>query len=150
MLRLKINVCNFSRDIYPKSEVERTLGKFQTVTNSIKTSFGTEKLPEKENRAMSDPEREASSSVELPTGDDESKNDKKAFVKDDKSYTARGEIKQESVNYLGYYSSHEQVMQQLILDCASATQKQINNMVAKGKKTRCFRYLVGGEIWFIL
>lgn len=50
------------------------------------------------------------------------------------------EIKQESVNYLGYYSSHEQLMQQLILDCANATQKKIGDMVMQGKyfKSWCF------------
>ncbi|KAJ8966988.1 hypothetical protein NQ317_011188, partial [Molorchus minor] len=42
------------------------------------------------------------------------------------------EINQESVNYLGYYSSHEQLMQQLILDKANTTQKNIKDMVAKG------------------
>lgn len=42
------------------------------------------------------------------------------------------EIKQESVNYLGYYSSHEQIMQQLILDCANSTQKKIRDMVTQG------------------
>lgn len=43
------------------------------------------------------------------------------------------EIYQESVNYLGYYSSHEQLMQQLILDKARATQEHVKNMVEKGK-----------------
>lgn len=42
------------------------------------------------------------------------------------------ELYQESVNYLGYYSSHEQLMQQLILDKASTTQKHIRDMVSKG------------------
>lgn len=42
------------------------------------------------------------------------------------------EIKQESVNYLGYYSSHKQLMQQLILDCANSTQKKIRDMVTQG------------------
>lgn len=42
------------------------------------------------------------------------------------------EIFQESVNYLGYYSSHEQLMQQLILDKANTTQKNIKGMVKKG------------------
>lgn len=42
------------------------------------------------------------------------------------------ELYQESVNYLGYYSSHEQLMQQLILDKAKTTQKHIRDMVSKG------------------
>lgn len=42
------------------------------------------------------------------------------------------ELYQESVNYLGYYSSHEQLMQQLILDKANMIQKHIKDMVSKG------------------
>lgn len=122
--------------------MERTLGKFQTVTNTIKTVFSNEKSLDNENSQYTriESECEASNSAELPTetsGSDEVvKNDKKAQSKDEeKSYSSqsRSEIKQESVNYLGYYSSHEQVMQQLILDCACATQKRIRSMVDKGK-----------------
>lgn len=43
------------------------------------------------------------------------------------------EIKQESVNYLGYYSSHEQLMQQLILECARSTQKKLTEMANQGE-----------------
>lgn len=50
------------------------------------------------------------------------------------------ELYQESVNYLGYYSSHEQLMQQLILDKANTTQKHIRDMVSKGNQK------VSGEI----
>ncbi|GJQ67110.1 hypothetical protein Trydic_g21980 [Trypoxylus dichotomus] len=44
------------------------------------------------------------------------------------------EIKQESVNYVGYYSSHEQLMQQLILECARSTQKKLTEMAKQGTK----------------
>ena len=42
------------------------------------------------------------------------------------------QIRQESVNYLGYYSSHEQLMQQLIMSQAAAAQQHIRNMVEQG------------------
>lgn len=54
-------------------------------------------------------------------------------------------IKQESINYLGYYSSHEQVMRQLILDCAAMTQKQIKSMVAKGM-VHCRTHLLWNKL----
>lgn len=54
-------------------------------------------------------------------------------------------IKQESINYLGYYSSHEQAMRQLILDCAYTTQKQIKSMVAKGM-VHCRTHLLWNKL----
>lgn len=42
------------------------------------------------------------------------------------------EIRQEAVNYLGYYSSHEQLMQQLILQQAAAARNHIVSMVTQG------------------
>lgn len=43
------------------------------------------------------------------------------------------EIKQESVNYLGYYSSHEQLMQELMSEHAKVNRKKIQDMVQRGK-----------------
>ncbi|KAL1130342.1 hypothetical protein AAG570_013280 [Ranatra chinensis] len=40
--------------------------------------------------------------------------------------------RQESVNYLGYYSTHEQLMQQIIMEEASAAEKHIECMINKG------------------
>ncbi|XP_024942950.1 KICSTOR complex protein SZT2 isoform X2 [Cephus cinctus] len=42
------------------------------------------------------------------------------------------QIRQESVNYLGYYSSHEQVMQQMIMSQAQAAREHIMSMVERG------------------
>ncbi|XP_018404829.1 PREDICTED: protein SZT2-like [Cyphomyrmex costatus] len=42
------------------------------------------------------------------------------------------QIRQESVNYLGYYSSHEQLMQQMIMAQAKAARQHITNMVERG------------------
>lgn len=41
-------------------------------------------------------------------------------------------IRQESVNYFGYYSSHEQLMQQLIMSQANAAKQHITHMIQKG------------------
>uniref|UniRef100_A0A0C9R6N5 Szt2 protein n=1 Tax=Fopius arisanus TaxID=64838 RepID=A0A0C9R6N5_9HYME len=42
------------------------------------------------------------------------------------------QIRQESINYLGYYSSHEQLMQQLIISQAKAARQHITNMIERG------------------
>lgn len=40
--------------------------------------------------------------------------------------------RQENVNYMGYYSSHEQLMQQLILKQANETREEVLTMVQRG------------------
>jgi hypothetical protein len=40
--------------------------------------------------------------------------------------------RQEAVNYMGYYSSHEQLMQQLILQQAAEVREQVFCMVQQG------------------
>lgn len=133
------------RDIYPKSEVERTLGKFQTVTHVSPLLT----MPKQEKKSAdfgsshskvtsSDTECETSTSVEMTSlsSNSDDKTDRKPVLKEEErpnSSSSGTAIKLESVNYLGYYSSHEQVMRQLILDCANMTQKQIRSMVAKGR-----------------
>ncbi|XP_033214181.1 KICSTOR complex protein SZT2-like isoform X2 [Belonocnema kinseyi] len=42
------------------------------------------------------------------------------------------QIRQESINYLGYYSSHEQLMQQLIMSQAQAAREHITSMIEQG------------------
>ncbi|XP_057320134.1 KICSTOR complex protein SZT2-like [Microplitis mediator] len=42
------------------------------------------------------------------------------------------QIRRESINYLGYYSSHEQLMQQLIISQARAVRQHITSMIEKG------------------
>lgn len=41
-------------------------------------------------------------------------------------------FRQENVNYMGYYSSHEQLMQQLILQQANESREQVLTMVQLG------------------
>ncbi|XP_011497452.1 PREDICTED: protein SZT2-like isoform X2 [Ceratosolen solmsi marchali] len=48
------------------------------------------------------------------------------------SYSNLTQIRQESINYLGYYSSHEQLMQQLIMSQANAARRHISNMIEQG------------------
>jgi hypothetical protein len=48
------------------------------------------------------------------------------------AYSNLTQIRQESVNYLGYYSSHEQLMQQLIMSQATAAHRHISNMIEQG------------------
>ncbi|KAK7862806.1 hypothetical protein R5R35_004159 [Gryllus longicercus] len=55
------------------------------------------------------------------------------------------EIRQESVNYLGYYSSHEQLMHELILERASTAQKCIQDMVAQGME-HCRTHLLWNKL----
>ena len=42
------------------------------------------------------------------------------------------QIRLESINYLGYYSSHEQLMQQLIITQARIAREHITNMIERG------------------
>ncbi|KAJ8681967.1 hypothetical protein QAD02_017759 [Eretmocerus hayati] len=55
------------------------------------------------------------------------------------------QIREESVNYLGYYSSHEQLMQQLIMVQASAARQHIEAMLDQGG-TRCRTHLLWNKL----
>lgn len=92
----------------------------------------------------SDTECETSGSTDVPflsSVFDETRTEKSEKRIEDSCST----IKQEPINYLGYFSSHEQVMRQLILDCAYMTQKQIRSMVAKGM-VHCRTHLLWNKL----
>lgn len=55
------------------------------------------------------------------------------------------QIRQESINYLGYYSSHEQLMQQTIMSQADAARKHILNMVDRGA-LQCKTHLLWNKL----
>lgn len=55
------------------------------------------------------------------------------------------QIRQESVNYLGYYSSHEQLMQQLIMSQAQAARQHITSMVDRGA-SQCRTHLLWDKL----
>lgn len=53
--------------------------------------------------------------------------------------------RQEAINYLGYYSSHEQLMQQLILEQADSAVQRIRAMVSQGM-VHCRRHLLWNKL----
>ncbi|XP_047362781.1 KICSTOR complex protein SZT2 isoform X1 [Vespa velutina] len=56
------------------------------------------------------------------------------------------QIRQESVNYLGYYSSHEQLMQQLIMSQAQAARQHIIDMIERGA-SQCRTHLLWNKLF---
>ncbi|PSN35424.1 hypothetical protein C0J52_13195, partial [Blattella germanica] len=188
------------RELYPKLEVERKLGKFCTVsTASVTTPLqpghagctgeldnagvgsgicagspraesSMEPEPECEAEPEPDPQPQAEHEFELerepecepkPESDqefiDESKNDDSSSEKNDDlepsceqvasvpTQTHHIEIRQEAVNYLGYYSSHEQLMQQLILEQADSAMRRIFLMVSRGM-VHCRTHLLWNKL----
>ncbi|CAH1153732.1 unnamed protein product [Phaedon cochleariae] len=129
------------REIYPKFEVDEKLGKFRTVSSTARSLSALEREPndletsmEESDRVHNDPDIASSaehSDVSNRDSDDVL-NKPASLASVPSSLLPYVEINQESVNYLGYYSSHEQLMQQLILDKANTTQKHIKDMVDKG------------------
>ncbi|KAJ8945629.1 hypothetical protein NQ314_009160 [Rhamnusium bicolor] len=112
------------REIYPKSEIENKLGKFRTVSSTARSISALENTSNESETSME--------KTEHSEGDCDTSSDEHITFSQQSSTIPYIEIYQESVNYLGYYSSHEQLMQQLILDKANMTQKHIKDMVAKG------------------
>lgn len=122
--------------------MEDKLGKFRTVSSNARSVSAMEKTFSDFETSV---EKNVNSEIDCDiTSSDEhitfsSKKSSKDTLNNEGSSSQQSnsipyiEIYQESVNYLGYYSSHEQLMQQLILDKANTTQKHIKDMVAKGK-----------------
>ncbi|CAG9759252.1 unnamed protein product [Ceutorhynchus assimilis] len=113
------------RETYPMYEHEQKLGKFRTVSLSGSSVMEYVKKDIDLSLPTSEPEGGGCSNESCDENSLSRSTDEKALIKSTK-------IVQETVNYLGYYSSHEQIMQKLILDKAKATQKDIRDMVAKG------------------
>lgn len=130
----------FFREIYPKSEVEEKLGKFRTVSSTARSMSVLEKeLDEVEcSIEKTDSSNKDSTSISEKELNMSGKYSQDSTINEENSISQQSnslpyiELYQESVNYLGYYSSHEQLMQQLILDKANTTQKHIRDMVSKG------------------
>ncbi|XP_014220610.1 KICSTOR complex protein SZT2-like isoform X1 [Trichogramma pretiosum] len=55
------------------------------------------------------------------------------------------QIRQESINYLGYYSSHEQLMQQLIIAQAKIAREHIETMIEQGAR-HCRTHLLWNRL----
>ncbi|RZC33025.1 SZT2-like, partial [Asbolus verrucosus] len=140
------------REIYPKSEVEPKLGKFRTVSSTARSLSALEKMSGDLENSILKPED--ADNYELSSSDEhimfasenrssDGKSDEK--LPNQQLITPQIEISQEFVNYLGYYSSHEQLMQQMILDKAVTTQKHIKDMVAKGM-VHCRTHLLWNKL----
>ncbi|XP_046683213.1 KICSTOR complex protein SZT2-like isoform X2 [Homalodisca vitripennis] len=111
----------FGEEPYAKLENERKLGKFRTVSTAnpliVMGVMSRETTPP--------------SSEDLPEELLESHHSSPTVQLERRPSTQFFEIKQETVNYLGYYSSHEQFMQQLILEQAQTAKKNIEEMIAQ-------------------
>lgn len=154
-----------SGEKYPKSEIERKMGKFRTVSFIGRSSLN---IPVEKSRLISESdsrntfaeekeesEKSMDASLTESLGDTESTKSSKTkdtseLDGDRSTNTSTYEIKQEPVNYLGYFSSHEQIMQQLMLDWASATQKQIQDMVSKGEDIKLTTIFIGEIMSFVV
>ena len=135
----------FFREIYPKSEIEPKLGKFRTVSSTARSLSALEQISGDLENSISKPD----DSGDLTDSDEHimfaSEN---RSERSDEQPVQQFEISQESVNYLGYYSSHEQLMQQMILEKAYTTQRHIKEMVAKGEQKLDLQFLSTVELYF--
>ncbi|KAK5639276.1 hypothetical protein RI129_011768 [Pyrocoelia pectoralis] len=131
ILRLKYYLILTShREVFPKLESDRNLGKFRAVSSMLRppSSCGRESQVE-DDSASSVGSQSSVAQSDLEKSESLSQN-----LQEDtsKKYTQHTAIKQESVNYLGYYSSHERMMQELILEQSSIGQKKIRDIVSQG------------------
>nr|CAH7745695.1 unnamed protein product [Callosobruchus chinensis] len=119
------------REIYPKSEIEEKLGKFRTVSSTARSLSSTTDKDTSSNPNLTEAFESSNEHMSI------SRKNSSGSINQEGSSTQSNSLpyvplSQEIVNYLGYYSSHEQLMQQLILDRARTTQKHIKDMVSKG------------------
>lgn len=77
-------------------------------------------------------EDENESPIPTPSPVPESPLAQNALNTSSSSSNLAAQIKPEPVNYMGYYSSHEQLMQQLMMKQSAAAQEHIVDMVEKG------------------
>ncbi|OAD53477.1 Protein SZT2, partial [Eufriesea mexicana] len=160
------------RELYPKREVENNkLGKFRTVYNIDKsTNTYTEPVTDTPNESSSDFQeyRQDSNdkkndsklyssnmgtncnSTGAPTPPPvpnspltQNVNPPNVSVNSPSPHLIQ--IRQESINYLGYYSSHEQLMQQTIKSQANAARMHIMNMIKRGA-LQCRTHLLWNKL----
>nr|XP_018915153.1 PREDICTED: protein SZT2-like [Bemisia tabaci] len=115
------------RELYPMLEVEQKIGKFRTVSTANPVTFNSRS--ESQCSDISDFEKELShDSANLNTTNSITPTTNGNGIEKKPLST----IRQESVNYMGYYSSHEEVMQQLMSEQNEAARKEIIEMLNKG------------------
>ncbi|CAH1982614.1 unnamed protein product [Acanthoscelides obtectus] len=117
------------REIYPKSEIEEKLGKFRTVSSTARSLSSTTDKDSNPNLTETFESSTEYASISRKNSNGSINQEESSTQSNSLPYV---QLSQEIVNYLGYYSSHEQLMQQLILDRANNTQKHIKDMVSKG------------------
>ncbi|XP_075219216.1 KICSTOR complex protein SZT2-like isoform X2 [Lycorma delicatula] len=113
------------RELYPKLEIERKLGKFCTVSIASPSSTGPISVAENSLMVIDDILEDTDTSLGM-------KSEQMLQSPSDKEIVTLSKIRPEYVNYLGYYSSHEQLMQQLILEQAEAVRRHIRWMIEQG------------------
>lgn len=160
------------RELYPKREVENNkLGKFRTVYSVEKSpSTYTEAVMDTINESSSDLQ-ECKQDSNDKKGDTKlysatlgtncnntgaptpppvpnsplTQNVNPPSVSVNSSSPHLIQIRQESINYLGYYSSHEQLMQQTIMSQANAARMHIMNMIKRGA-LQCRTHLLWNKL----
>ncbi|KAF5294731.1 hypothetical protein FQA39_LY00215 [Lamprigera yunnana] len=132
------------REVFPKAEGDRKLGKFRTVSAALRLIPSQRKgnMEDDNNSTIgsqSGSDIDYENSTEQTSVDIQSDSTSQQLDVDSqknfRKYSVNPlhiEIKQESVNYLGYFSSHERLMQQLILEQAAITRNKIRKIVSQG------------------
>ncbi|XP_066587997.1 KICSTOR complex protein SZT2-like [Prorops nasuta] len=152
------------RELYPQKEVENNkLGKFRTVyslgnTNNDSLSGSSSALSglQKTKELSTDDLTESSVSYTkdekgpsnapvpppVPTSPLSATSNN---LNSNPTSTHLVEIRQESINYLGYYSSHEQLMQQMMMTQAQVARHDITDMIKRGA-SQCRTHLLWNKL----
>ncbi|KAF5284426.1 hypothetical protein FQR65_LT13560 [Abscondita terminalis] len=148
-------------EVFPKTEIDRKLGKFRRVSSALRTTPPSRK----ENRIDDDnisviDSQHSESELDLDNSTDQTSVDLQSDTNSQQQESTSQrvsrkcsinpgslhiEIKQESVNYLGYYSSHERLMQQVILHQAAITREKIREIVSQGM-VHCRTHLLWNKL----
>ncbi|XP_026671200.1 KICSTOR complex protein SZT2-like [Ceratina calcarata] len=144
------------REVYPKRDMENysTLGKFQTVHNVEKSKSSSKEITA-ENPSCQEPKPNlndnksqtvncGNSTAPVPPPVPNSLFSRNLNVSKS-SETSSIQIRQESINYLGYYSSHEQSMQRTIALKANEARSSIIQMINKGA-LQCRTHLLWNKL----
>lgn len=146
------------REVYPKRDMENysTLGKFQTV-HYVEKSKSSSKEVTVESPTAQEPKPSnlndnnklqtvncGNSTAPVPPPVPNSLFSRNLSVSKN-SETSSIQIRQESINYLGYYSSHEQSMQRTITLKANEARSSIIKMINKGA-LQCRTHLLWNKL----
>jgi len=134
LLTLKYFVIMTSkRELYPMKGQWNTLGKFRTVT----TQQGVKDFSNASSAPRATPE--VISQGRRPSGEESSRESREAtpegVAREETTLKSHilgklGGIRQESVNYIGYYSEHEETMKNVIMAQASNAEERVGETVS--------------------